>query len=101
MNWTAAWTCILECADGSYCVGSTIDLYARAWQHNEGLGAACTRHRRPVKVVWSAQFDRVDEAFAYEKRVQGWSRRKREALISGDWQIVRQASRRLGGRPRT
>jgi putative endonuclease len=83
-----AWTYILECADGSFYVGSTVDLEARLWQHNEGLGAAYTRprRRRPAKVVWAAEFARIDEAFAFEKRIQGWSRKKRMALIEDRWE---------------
>ena len=82
------WTYILECADGSFYVGSTVDLDGRVWQHNEGLGAAYTRPRRkrPVKLVWAADFARIDEAFAFEKRVQGWSRKKRIALIENRWE---------------
>ena len=78
-----AWVYILECADGTYYVGSTNNLERRLWEHQEGLGAAYTRHRRPVRLTWSADFERVDEAFAFEKRVQGWSRPKRRALIEG------------------
>jgi hypothetical protein len=44
-----AWVYIVECRDGSYYVGSTTDLDRRIWQHNEGLGAQYTRHRRPVR----------------------------------------------------
>lgn len=78
-----AWTYILECSDGSYYVGSTIDLERRLSEHNLGLGAAYTRRRRPVALAWAGEFERIDEAFAFEKRVQGWGRRKREALIEG------------------
>jgi putative endonuclease len=78
-----AWAYIVQCADSSYYVGSTVDLERRLSEHNAGLGAAYTRRRRPVTLVWCAEFERVDEAFAFEKRVQGWSRRKREALIAG------------------
>ncbi|HET8961531.1 GIY-YIG nuclease family protein, partial [Nocardioides sp.] len=54
-------------------------------QHNLGLGAAYTRvrRRRPVRLVWAAEFNRVEDAFLYEKQVQGWSRAKRIALIEG------------------
>ena len=90
----AAWVYILECSDGSYYVGSTTELDRRVWEHNEGLGAAYTRHRRPVRLLWSASYERVDEAFAFEKQVQGWSRRKREALIQGRLEDLA----RLGGR---
>jgi len=78
-----AWTYIVRCSDGSYYVGSTTDLDRRLSEHNLGLGAAYTRRRRPVTLEWATEFERVDEAFAFEKQVQGWSRRKREALIAG------------------
>ena len=78
-----AWAYLLECNDGSFYVGSTTDLERRVRQHQLGQGAAYTRARRPVRLVWSAPFDRIDDAYAFEKRVQGWSRRKRIALIEG------------------
>jgi putative endonuclease len=88
---------MLECADDSYYVGSTWQhIETRVWQHNnddEG-GAAYTRRRRPVTLVWAASFDSMIEAFAFEKRVQGWSRKKREALIRGDYDALIDLSRR-------
>ena len=90
-----AWMYILECRDGSYYVGSTTDLEARVWQHNHDPdGPVYTRRRRPVHVVWSAQYDSVEQAFLYEKQVQGWSRRKREALIWGDFELLPSLARR-------
>ena len=89
-----AWTYILECSDGSFYVGSTVDLQGRVWQHDHGEGAAYTRRRRPVTLVWSAQFDRVDQAFPFEKRVQGWNRRKRQALIEGRYEDLPELSSR-------
>ena len=81
-----AWTYLLECADGTYYVGSTTNLEARLWQHNHGPGGAeYTRHRRPVRLVWSGEFETAAEAFRFEKQVQGWGRAKREALIRGDF----------------
>jgi putative endonuclease len=82
-----AWVYILECADGSFYVGSTVDLDRRLGEHQAGEGAAYTkrRGRRPVKLVWSEDFDRIDEAFAFEKMVQGWNRKKRIALIERRW----------------
>ena len=74
---------MLECADGSLYVGSTVNLEARVWQHNEGEGAVYTARRRPVTLVWATEFERIDDAFAYEKQVQGWRRDKRIALIEG------------------
>lgn len=79
------WAYILECADGSYYVGSTWDLERRLTEHNGGVGCSYTRpaRRRPVGVVWSLEFEEVSEAFALEKQIQGWSRAKRQALIDG------------------
>jgi putative endonuclease len=97
-----AWTYILECADGSLYVGSTIDLEHRVSEHDLGLGAAYTRprRRRPVRLVWAAQFSRIDDAFAYEKQIQGWSRAKRLALIEGRLaDLPDLASRPLRGAP--
>ena len=86
---------ILRCSDGSYYVGSTWDLDARLWQHNHSPdGAAYTRRRRPVALAWATWFDSIAEAFAYEKRVQGWNRTKREALIRGDFEALPDLSRR-------
>ncbi|WP_448221815.1 GIY-YIG nuclease family protein [Gordonia iterans] len=65
--------------------GALEDLYRRVQQHNAGEGSAYTRRRLPVELVYSAYFDSVAEAFGMEKRVQNWSRAKRQALIDGDF----------------
>jgi putative endonuclease len=89
-----AWMYILECADGSYYVGSTKNLERRIWQHNEGVGAKYTARRRPVKLVYAAEFLNVAQAYAREKQVQGWSRAKREALIRGDYGALPELARK-------
>ena len=78
-----AWMYILECADGSYYVGSTKNLERRVAEHQQGLGAKYTSHRLPVKLVYGEEYDRVADAYAREKQVQGWRRAKRKALING------------------
>ncbi len=75
---------ILECADGTYYTGSTIDLERRFEQHQNGEGANYTKKRIPVKLVYVEEFNRIDEAFYREKQVQGWSRAKKEALIDNN-----------------
>ena len=77
------WMYILECADGSYYTGSTNNLELRLQQHQAGEGANHTKKRLPVKLVYFEEFYRIDEAFYREKQVQGWSRKKKEALING------------------
>ena len=76
-------TYIRECCDGSFYVGSTWDLERRLSEHELGLGAAYTRRRRPVRLVWAHESDSIREAFRLEKQIQGWGRAKRLALIEG------------------
>lgn len=76
-----AYVYILECVDGTFYTGSTLDLARRVDEHNEGFGGEYTRTRRPVRLLWCSEYERVDDAFAWEKRIQGWSRAKKMALI--------------------
>ena len=80
---------MLRCADGTLYVGSTLDLARRLAQHQAGEGAAYTRRRRPVELFWSSECARIDEAFAWEKRLQGWSHAKRLAFAEGGVDAVR------------
>jgi len=77
------WMYILECSDGSYYTGSTNNIEFRLAQHNAGEGANHTKKRLPVRLVYYEEFYRIDDAFHREKQVQGWSRKKKEALING------------------
>ena len=89
---------ILCCADNSYYVGSTRNLDRRLSEHSTGVGAAGTRSRLPVKLVFAEEYPRVDEAYEREKQIQGWSRKKREALIRMHAEELPGLSRkRLGG----
>jgi putative endonuclease len=82
------WVYLLKCADDSYYAGSTWDLERRFAQHAAGEGAAYTRRRLPVTLVFAQEFDRIDEAYAREKQIQGWSRAKREALIAQNYESL-------------
>jgi putative endonuclease len=81
-----AYTYILECADGSYYTGSTRNLKRRLWQHQQGLGANHTAKRLPVKLVYYEEYSRIDVAFYREKQIQKWSRKKKQALMAGDFE---------------
>lgn len=82
------WMYILECSDGSYYVGSANNIELRIEQHNNGEGANHTKKRLPVTLVYLEEFDRIDEAFYREKQVQGWNRKKKEALINGTLDLL-------------
>ena len=84
---------ILKCANGNYYTGSTIDLQRRLKQHQMGEGANFTKKHLPVELVYFEKFQRIDEAFYREKQVQGWSRKKKEALISGEYERLPELSK--------
>ena len=96
-----AFVYILECADGSYYVGSHRgdDVDERITEHQRGKHPhAYTFTRRPVKLVWSDWFSRFDDAVAFERRIKGWSRAKKQALIRGDHDKLRTLAKRPGAR---
>ena len=83
---------MLRCRDGSYYVGSANDLERRLSEHQTGAYGGYTSARRPVELVWSQSFDRAVDAIAAERRIKGWSRAKKEALIRGDWSLIQTLS---------
>ncbi|HET6894123.1 MAG TPA: GIY-YIG nuclease family protein [Candidatus Baltobacteraceae bacterium] len=77
------------CDDGSYYVGVTNDADRRVAEHNAGIDPHCyTFTRRPVHLVYSQQFNEVDDAIRSEKQIKGWSRKKKAALVRGDWNAI-------------
>lgn len=75
---------VLECGDSSYYIGSTRDLERRVGEHVAGsYPDGYTASRRPVRLVYSEEYDRIDDAWERERQVHGWSRTKKLALIEG------------------
>lgn len=96
----AAFVYILRCADGSYYVGFTRSSPdQRLAIHRSGAVKGYTSSRLPVDMVWCAEFNREAEAFMAERRIKGWSRAKKQALIAGDWDEIQRLAGRRGGRP--
>ena len=86
---------ILLCSDGSYYVGSTRgSLDKRIAEHNAGTFDGYTAQRRPVRLVFSQDFDRITDAVATERQLKGWSRAKKEALIAGDFDTIQHLAKR-------
>ncbi len=73
---------ILKCSNGAYYTGSTKYLERRLEEHKNGQGANYTKRYLPVELVYFEEFQRIDKAFYREKQIQGWSRKKKEALIN-------------------
>jgi len=83
------WTYILECNDHKLYTGMTNNLERRLAEHEHGLNPGCfTYNRRPIRYLLSEEFARVDDAIAAEKQIQGWSRKKKLALIDGGIELV-------------
>ena len=77
---------ILQCSDGSYYTGITNDIERRFYEHsNEFTPNSYTFTRRPLKLVFTEYFQDVNHAIGFEKQVKGWSRKKKEAIIKGNW----------------
>jgi len=86
---------ILRCADGSFYVGSARrGLERRVSEHNHGTYGGYTSKRLPVELVWSGHFPDITDAIAAERRIKGWSRAKKEALMRGDFDSIRHLSKR-------
>jgi LAO/AO transport system kinase len=83
---------LLRCRDGSYYAGHTDDLSARLLQH-QSMTSGYTATRKPVELLWQGEFESREEALAFEKRIKGWSRAKKEALIGGDWDRIQVLAR--------
>ena len=76
---------MLRCSDGSYYVEHTTDLEQRLAAHERGAIEGYTLSRLPVELAFSDRFSRRLEALHRERRIKGWSRARKEALIKGDW----------------
>lgn len=80
---------ILKCVDDSYYTGVTNDLNRRLSEHQSGhLSDSYTHSRRPVEVVFCKEFKYINDAIAFEKQVKGWGRKKKEAIINCNWELL-------------
>ena len=86
---TKAWVYILRCIDGSYYTGHTTSLETRLAEHQAGEGSNWTKHRLPVELVFSQEMPDKNYAFFAEQQIKKWSRAKKEALIAGNWDLLR------------
>jgi putative endonuclease len=85
---TPFWIYILKCDDGSYYTGHTDNLDQRMSSHAEGKSCGYTATRLPVTLIFAEQFATRFEALEMEQRIKGWSRKKKEAMMQGDWKQV-------------
>jgi len=80
---------ILKCSDNSYYTGITNNLERRIAEHKGGFNKECyTYNRRPINLEFYQDFTDVLQAIYFEKRIKGWTRAKKKALIEGDWDML-------------
>ncbi|WP_242116876.1 GIY-YIG nuclease family protein [Aestuariivivens sediminicola] len=77
---------ILKCSDSTYYTGITSNLEKRFIEHQSGKHAdSYTYSRRPLHLVFYAEFTNPEIAIATEKQIKKWSKVKKEAIINGEF----------------
>jgi putative endonuclease len=77
------WTVYLaRCRDGTLYTGITTDLPRRLEEHNAGSGAAYTRSRSPVTLVYCEQVGDRPGALRREHAIKRLTRAQKEALAN-------------------
>ncbi len=84
---------ILLCRDKSYYTGVTSNLEQRQYKHQNSFYDSYTSKRLPVKLVFSQEFANFEEAVNSEKQIKGWSKAKKAALISGDFDLIHELAK--------
>lgn len=62
-------------------------------------GYTATRH--PLELTWSQECVTREEALSAEMQIKGWSRKKKEALMRGDWMEVSRLAKSKSAHPLT
>ena len=86
---------ILKCSDNSYYTGVTSNLEQRFFQHESGFYPDCyTFKRRPLVLVFYAEFTEPIKAIETEKQIKKWSKAKKEALINNEFEKLPNLSKK-------
>jgi len=84
---------ILECSDNTYYTGVTNNLEKRLKEHEQGINRnSYTYTRRPLKIIFYELFNDAIAAIAFEKKLKGWSRKKKKALINKQFHLLPELS---------
>ncbi|MFS0645369.1 GIY-YIG nuclease family protein [Siminovitchia sp. 179-K 8D1 HS] len=72
---------VLQCSDGSYYGGYTVDPERRLAEHNGGKGAKYTRARLPANMIHLEEFGDKGEALRAEYAFKRLSRHQKEQFL--------------------
>jgi len=75
---------LARCNDNTLYSGYTINIKNREAKHNNGTGAKYTKYRKPVKIVYSEEYNNRVDAMRRESQVKNWNKTKKERLITTD-----------------
>ncbi len=84
---------ILRCGDGSLYTGVTPDLQRRIKTHSDGNGGRYTSCRLPVSLLYFESFATKSEALKRELQIKGWTKAKKESLIAGNLNRLKELSK--------
>jgi putative endonuclease len=88
------YTYMVLCSDGMFYTGISNDPIRREAEHNEGKNPkAWTYSRRPVHLVYTQEFQWVQEAIEWETRLKKWSSAKKRALVNGDYDAIHELAK--------
>ena len=77
---------IAKTRTGFYYTGITTNVELRIFKHNQGKGSQMGRQQGPFTLVYiSPPFLNKSLVRKREIQIKGWSRNKKEKLISGEW----------------
>jgi len=76
---------ILKCSDGLTYTGITNNISRRFNEHQNGLNNNCfTFNRRPLELIFTQEFNDVEQAIYFEKKIKKWNGKKKLALANDD-----------------
>lgn len=73
---------IILTQDDKYYCGYTDDIEKRFLAHQSGVGAKYTRAHKPLKIVYSKEFDTKSDAMKEEYRIKNLKRADKIKLIN-------------------
>ena len=80
---------LLLCSDGLVYCGITNNISRRLEEHEKGLNkSAFTYKRRPLKLIFNQEFNDVEQAIYFEKKIKKWSAQKKLALANGKFDFL-------------